>query len=77
MRRASSLVSPTMEQSRDLILGKQGSPISIGCEWASAMSGPQGLQVSGEDHGAINTEQGIPLPFPSERYQRERKQTHL
>lgn len=65
------------EQSRDLTLGKQGSTVPIEREWASAVSGPQCLPASGEDHRAINTEQGMPLSFPSTTSQGEEAGTPL
>lgn len=57
--RSSSLVSPTKEPIPYCMC------MGIWLARAEA-SGPQCLQVSGEDHGAINTEQGMPLSFPKQ-----------
>lgn len=41
------------------------------------MWGPQGLQVSGEDHRAVNAEQAMPLSFPSKISKGEEASTPL
>lgn len=67
MRRTPALVSPSMEQNRDLTPGKQGSPISIRCErhprWQVC---GVSKQVEKTTDGAITAGPGMPRSFPAD-----------